>query len=181
MRWVRPTRNDGLSGHIARQFGISPVVASLLVGRGLTAHADIEYFLNPRLQNLSDPLLMGNMPAAVERLQAALQRQESILIFGDYDVDGVTSTVVLTQFLRQFGLTPRYVVPRRLEEGYGLGMDSLQRALAEGKPDLLIAVDCGTSSATEVAWLREQGIEVIILDHHTSKESLPADCILSRT
>lgn len=178
MRWIRPSVNEGQAGHIARQFGINPVVASLLAGRGLTDQSDIEAFLTPRLRDVSDPLLLGGMPEAVERLAKALKRQESILIFGDYDVDGVTSTVFLIQFLRQFGCSPRYAVPKRLEEGYGLSRESLSRAMQGGKPDLIIAVDCGTSSSEEVAWLRQQDISVIILDHHTSKESLPDDCVL---
>ena len=178
MRWIRPSLNHGQAGHFARQFGISQVVANLLLNRGLTEHEQIEQFLNPRLQSLEDPLKLTNMPAAVARVELALQRRESILIFGDYDVDGVTSTVFLTHFLRQFGLNPSFVVPKRLEEGYGLSMESLQRALARGKPDLLIAVDCGTSSVEEIAWLRNQGISVMVLDHHTSKEALPEDCLL---
>lgn len=178
MRWINPSLNEGLAGHISQQFGISPVVAALLTNRGLTDPATIEQFLSPKLQNLEDPLLPGGMQAAVDRLELALKRQESILIFGDYDVDGVTSTVFLIHFLRQFGLSPRFVVPKRLEEGYGLSIDSLNRALSDGKPDLLLAVDCGTSSSEEIAWLRKQDIDVMILDHHTSKESLPADCIL---
>jgi single-stranded-DNA-specific exonuclease len=178
MRWIRPSVNEGQANHIARQFGISPVVGSLLAGRGLIEESDIEAFLTPRLKDVSDPLLLGGMTDAVNRLEKALKRQESILIFGDYDVDGVTSTVFLIQFLRQFGCSPRFAVPKRLEEGYGLSRESLSRAMEHGKPDLLIAVDCGTSSADEVAWLREQDISVIILDHHTSKESLPTDCVL---
>ncbi|MEX0331064.1 MAG: single-stranded-DNA-specific exonuclease RecJ [Puniceicoccaceae bacterium] len=178
MRWIRPSLNHGQAGHVARQFGISQVVANLLLNRGLAEHEQIEQFLNPRLQSLDDPLKLTNMPEAVARVEQALQRQESVLIFGDYDVDGVTSTVFLTHFLRQFGLNPSFVVPKRLEEGYGLSMDSLQRALSDGKPDLLIAVDCGTSSAEEIAWLRQQGISVLVLDHHTSKEALPEDCLL---
>jgi single-stranded-DNA-specific exonuclease len=178
MQWIRPSFNSGLASHIARQFGISEVVGGLLANRGLTEHEQISSFLNPRLQSLNDPLQLTHMPAAVDRVELALQRQESILIFGDYDVDGVTSTVFLTHFLRQFGLSPSYVVPKRLEEGYGLSIESLKRALSNGKPDLLIAVDCGTGSVKEVAWLREQGVSVIVLDHHTSKEALPEDCIL---
>ena len=178
MQWIQPTRNDGRERHIAQAFGISPVTAALLANRGFTDSGRIEAFLSPRLQGLSDPLLPGNMQRGVERLEQAMQRQESILIFGDYDVDGVTSTVFLIQFLRIFGLSPRFIVPRRLKEGYGLSLDSLERALADGRPDLLIAVDCGTGSAQEVAWLRQKGIDVLILDHHASKEGLPEGAIL---
>lgn len=178
MRWIKPSLNKNLSQSIAAQTGLSLVVANILVHRGFSDLEAVEAFLNPTLGKLSDPLLPGQMLAAVERLDEALRKDESVLIFGDYDVDGVTSTTFLVHFLRRFGLNPRYVVPRRLEEGYGLTIDSLSRALGEGKPDLLIAVDCGTGSAKEVAWLREKGISVLILDHHTSKESLPQDCIL---
>ncbi len=178
MRWITPDLDAGLTHRISRQFGISDVSARLLAGRQLQAFDQIEAFLSPSLKRLSDPLLVGNMQAAVDRLETALRKEESVLIFGDYDVDGVTSTVFLTHFLRRFGLNPRYVVPKRLKEGYGLSVDSLERAFEDGKPDLLIAVDCGTGSSEEVAWLRTQGVSVLILDHHASKESLPADCIL---
>lgn len=178
MRWIKPSLNSGLAGHLGQRFGISPVVASLLVNRGFTSPEEIHAFLSPSLQALGDPLDVVNMREAVNLVERALSKQQSILIFGDYDVDGVTSTVMLTLFLRQFGLSPRFVVPKRLEEGYGLSMDSLERALVDGKPDLLIAVDCGTSSTKEVNWLRSQGISVMILDHHTSKEELPEDCVM---
>ncbi|HKJ90733.1 MAG TPA: single-stranded-DNA-specific exonuclease RecJ [Oceanipulchritudo sp.] len=178
MRWLTPSPDDATVSNLSRQCQLSAVAARLLAGRGFRSSEDTEAFLSPGLGSLSDPLLPGRMQEAVERLELALKREESVLIFGDYDVDGVTSTVFLTHFLRRFGLNPRYVVPKRLEEGYGLSIESLQRALEKGKPDLLIAVDCGTGSSTEVAWLRERDISVIILDHHASKESLPEDCIL---
>lgn len=178
MRWTTSPCDAHLAKSIAREVGISEISARLLVGRSIASREAVESFLNPSLKSLEDPLALGQMGRAVSRLESALKRQESVLIFGDYDVDGVTSTVFLTHFLRRFGLSPKFVVPKRLEEGYGLSMDSLARALEKGKPDLLIAVDCGTSSSSEVAWLRQQGIAVIILDHHTSKESLPADCIM---
>lgn len=178
MRWIHSSVDAHLARSIARQKGLSEISARLLAGRNLATIEQVDAFLDPGLSKLGDPLELGGMPAAVARVESALKRQESVLLFGDYDVDGVTSTVLLTHFLRRFGLSPKFVVPKRLEEGYGLSLDSLTRALEEGKPDLLIAVDCGTSSSHEVAWLREQGISVIILDHHTSKESLPDDCIM---
>jgi single-stranded-DNA-specific exonuclease len=178
MRWIKPSLDNGLAKQLEQHHGISSVAAALLVNRGFTDTESVEKFLSPNLQGLGDPLDVGNMREAVALVESALLDQQSIMIFGDYDVDGVTSTVFLTHFLRQFGLSPRFVVPKRLSEGYGLSRESLQRALADGKPDLLIAVDCGTSSHEEIAWLREQGIKVLILDHHTSKESLPDDCVL---
>ncbi|MFO7724799.1 MAG: single-stranded-DNA-specific exonuclease RecJ [Oceanipulchritudo sp.] len=178
MRWLTPSPDDATVRNLSRECQLSDVTARLLAGRGFRSSEVAAAFLSPGLGSLSDPLHTGHMTEAVERVELALKRAESVLIFGDYDVDGVTSTVFLTHFLRRFGLNPRYVVPKRLEEGYGLSIESLQRALEDGKPDLLIAVDCGTGSSAEVAWLRERGISVIILDHHTSKESLPEDCIL---
>jgi single-stranded-DNA-specific exonuclease len=178
MRWIYPEVNPGGIAEFAAQLGVTAVTSRLLIQRGYSDLSVADQFLNPSLSNLSDPLRLGGMLSAVQRLEEALRRQESVLIFGDYDVDGVTSTTLLTHFLRQFGLNPRFIVPRRLEEGYGLSMESLERAISVEKPDLLIAVDCGTSSTAEVAWLRKNGISVIILDHHAAKEDLPQDCDL---
>lgn len=178
MHWVCSKANSSEIAALANGLNVSPVVADLLSKRGFQSVDEASAFLNAALTDLADPLLVGQMEPAVACLEVALQQQHSVLIFGDYDVDGVTSTTLLTHFLRQFGLNPRFVVPRRLEEGYGLSMDSLKRAIAIEKPDLLIAVDCGTSSAKEVQWLRENDIQVLIIDHHASKESLPEDCVL---
>lgn len=178
MRWVCSKANSSEIAALANGLNVSPVVADLLSKRGFQSIDEASAFLNAALTDLADPLLVGQMEPAVACLEGALQKQHSVLIFGDYDVDGVTSTTLLTHFLRQFGLNPRFVVPRRLEEGYGLSMESLKRAIAIEKPDLLIAVDCGTSSAKEVQWLRENDIQVLIIDHHASKESLPEDCVL---
>jgi single-stranded-DNA-specific exonuclease len=179
MHWVhRPADADSIARLVHPDGSVNPLLAELLAGRGIGDRRTAEAFLKPQLPQLSDPLALKGMPEAVERLRQAVARKESILIFGDYDVDGVTSTVVLTDFLNEFGLQPRFVVPHRLQEGYGLSLDSLERALAHSKPDLLLAVDCGTSSASETAWLREKGIDVLIIDHHTSKEALPEDCLL---
>src|SRR5690606_41958729 len=103
---------------------------------------------------------------------------ESVTVFGDYDVDGVTATALLVSVLRRFGLQPDFIVPRRLEEGYGLSREALERALGDRAPALFIALDCGTNSVEETALLRSRGSDVIIVDHHRSKEALPEDCIL---
>jgi single-stranded-DNA-specific exonuclease len=132
-------------------------------------------FMNPMLRELDDPFRITNMGAAVARLREAMFRAQKLAVFGDYDVDGVTSTVLLLGVLNRFGVFPRFLVPRRMEEGYGLSRQALERMLEQGRPDLLIAVDCGTNSADEAAWLRSQGTDVIILDHHTSREQRIAD------
>jgi len=99
-------------------------------------------------------------------------------VFGDYDVDGVTATALLVSVLRRFGLAPHFIVPRRLEEGYGLSRDAIERALIERAPALFVALDCGTNSVVETAFLRSRGCDVIIVDHHRSKDALPVDCVL---
>jgi single-stranded-DNA-specific exonuclease len=178
MQWILPPAHPERIALLARKLGISPVLANLLLRRGYDAPDAALAFLNPNLADLADPLLMGGMRGAVNRLEQALRKQESVLIFGDYDVDGVTSTSLLAHFLRQFGLNPRFIVPRRMGEGYGLSVESLERAIALQKPDLVIAVDCGTSGVQEVRWLKDRGISVIIIDHHSPPDELPADCEL---
>lgn len=178
MHWLYPSTHRENAASLASALGVSQVVAHLLLRRGYGDPHSAKAFLNPSLGDLADPLLVGGMNGAVDRLEQALQRHESVLIFGDYDVDGVTSTALLAHFLRQFGLNPRFIVPRRLEEGYGLSVESLERAIALETPDLVIAVDCGTASAREVAWLKDRGISIIIIDHHAARDALPADCNL---
>ena len=128
-------------------------------------------FLDPGLSGLNDPFLLKNLDAAATRLRQAIAGQETVVVLGDYDVDGVSSTALLVMVLRRFGLLPRFVVPRRSEDGYGLSRSAIDRALEGGKPDLFIVLDCGTNSHEEVAYLRGAGIDVIVLDHHRSKET----------
>src|SRR6187401_2242060 len=113
------------------------------------------------------------MAAAVERILVALDRGERIVLYGDYDVDGVTSLTLLTRVLRAFGGKPECFLPLRVDAGYGLSPDGVARCVSTLAPQLLIAVDCGTSSVAEVAELQAQGIDVIVLDHHECKEALP--------
>jgi single-stranded-DNA-specific exonuclease len=115
------------------------------------------------------------MHAAVARILAALDRSECIVLFGDYDVDGVTSLALLDEMLRAYGGTPELFLPLRMEEGYGLSRESIERCLERNRPQLLIAVDCGTSSVNEIAELKRRGVDVIVLDHHEPKSELP-DC-----
>jgi single-stranded-DNA-specific exonuclease len=179
MRWIAeesPPVSE-LSA-LASAFGLSETAASLLWGRGFTENTAADAFLDPRLARLDDPFVISHLREAVDRVRRALRLGEQIVVFGDYDVDGVTSTTLLVSFLRRYGCKPRYYVPRRLDEGYGLSHDALERVLEDGTPELFIAVDCGTSSREEVAWLRDKGIDVVIIDHHTAKEALPEDALL---
>jgi single-stranded-DNA-specific exonuclease len=139
----------------------------LILQRGLPEGMDLEGYLHPKLRDLADPFLIPEMHLAVARILLAADRQEKVCIYGDYDVDGVTSITLMQQILRAYGLEPRHFIPRRGPEGYGLSTAALARCMAEGaKPDLLITVDCGTASVSEVAALSAEGIDVLIVDHH---------------
>lgn len=166
---------------LSRKLGCSPVLATLLL-RVDPGHAEVEKarrFLEPKLAHLEDPWAIPGMRAAVERMGGALQGGKRFLIFGDYDVDGITSTAALVHFLRTMGADPDFVVPLRLDEGYGMTPEAVARAL-EGKPrpDLFIALDCGTNAREEVGRLLGQGIEVVVVDHHQAKGDLPEGAIL---
>lgn len=150
------------------------ILEHLIRQRGLPAGDRLEGFLRPRLADLADPFLIPGMQAAVERILQAVDRGERVCIFGDYDVDGVTSIAIMRRILLSYGLEPRYFIPRRGSEGYGLNRAALQRCMREGlKPDLLIAVDCGTVSIQEVAELKADGVDVVIVDHHEPAAELP--------
>jgi single-stranded-DNA-specific exonuclease len=153
-----------------------PCMVNLLRRKGFTCADDVNAYLQPRLGSLGDPFLLPNMSAAVERMLRAIDARERVVLFGDYDVDGVTSLALLNEVLQAYGCTPALFLPLRMEEGYGLSRDSVERCWIQHEPQLLIAVDCGTSSVAEIALLRERGADVIVLDHHEPKEQLP-DCV----
>lgn len=167
-RWVlRPVAEEAMRRVSACTTGkLSPLVQRLLAQRDPGSDEAVARFLQPKLQELSDPFLIPGMEAAVNRLLLAADRGERLVLFGDYDVDGVSSLTLLRTVLIAYGLSPRCFLPLRMEEGYGLSANGLQRCLDEGPVDLLVAVDCGTTAKSETAWLAERGIEVIILDHH---------------
>ncbi len=144
------------------------LVRKLLAQRGISGRESAQRFLKPRLADLGDPFAMREMDAAVERIFRAADNGEHVCIYGDYDVDGVSSVTLLHTILRAYNIRTDYFIPVRTREGYGLSEEGMANAIAKcgGKPGLLISVDCGTSSVDEVAWLQEQGIDVVILDHH---------------
>ena len=155
-----------LTGRLADALKISPLLAQCLVNRGLTDTAAAEFFLRPMLKQLADPFLVPNMAAAVDRLFAARERGELIVIFGDYDVDGVTSTALLVEMMRALGWKVEPYLPSRLDEGYGLSRDGVENCLKRIPAKLLLAVDCGSTATATVRWLDQQGVDVIVLDHH---------------
>ncbi|MEM9444052.1 MAG: single-stranded-DNA-specific exonuclease RecJ [Verrucomicrobiota bacterium] len=148
------------------------VVKYLLNARGISDR-EHESFLHPKLSNLNDPLRIPDMERAVVRVEEALRTGQRILIYSDYDVDGMTSSALMFRFLAQMGKQVDVFIPERLSEGYGLSISAIDRAIGEGKPDLLLALDCGTTSVAEVEYLNEKGIDVIIIDHHELAEKIP--------
>ena len=176
-RWILAPREELNGGAISwSEICGSECIARLLLRKGFHSLEEVENFLRPRLRSLSDPFLLPEMRAAVSRILAALDRHERIVLFGDYDVDGVTSLALLDEMLRAYGATPELFLPLRMEEGYGLSRESIERCVKQHRPQLLIALDCGTSSVNEISELKKRGVDVIVLDHHEPKSELP-DCV----
>ncbi|HEY5793343.1 MAG TPA: single-stranded-DNA-specific exonuclease RecJ [Chthoniobacterales bacterium] len=176
-RWILPgPASRSLAARLAAEFRVSPLAGSVLARQGLVDSADIEPFLRPLLKQLSDPFQLPEMRAAVERIDLALRHKERIVLYGDYDVDGVASLAVLGRLLRAYGGNVECFLPHRIDEGYGLSAAGVERCFEEWSPQLLIAVDCGTNSVAEVAEMRRRGAEVIIVDHHEYAGTRP-DCV----
>ncbi len=178
MRWTHTPFPAEEVEAMSKHAGVSRVLAELLLRAGLRDGATAAEFLQPALAAINDPFLLRNLEAAATRLRVAIAKREEVAVLGDYDVDGVSSTALLVMVLRRFGLNPRFVVPRRSEDGYGLSRSAIDRALEAGKPHLFIALDCGTNSQAETAYLRAQGIDVLIIDHHRSRDEIAADTLL---
>lgn len=173
-RWLPVPPQPLLTSPLAAQLKISPLLAQCLVNRGLSELAAIESFLRPRLKQLADPFLLPDMDKAIARLLVARERGESLVIFGDYDVDGVTSSTLLLQALRALGWQASSYLPHRMDEGYGLSRDGVENCLRKYPTSLLLAVDCGSTAVETIAWLRERGVDVIVLDHHQISNPAPA-------
>jgi len=175
-RWVFPSSCDPLAaGRLLRALNVPTFLAELLVRRG---HSDLERadgFLNPKLRSLQAPELLPGMAAAAARVLEAARLGQRIVIYGDYDVDGVTSIALLVRVLKAYGAKAESFLPKRAEEGYGLSAAGVERCCEMHRPELLVAVDCGTTSVKEIASLRAQGVDVVVLDHHEPDETLP-DC-----
>ncbi len=154
------------------------MVNQLMRQRGVDSPEDVERFLRPKLRDLSDPYLLSDMELAVERIFRAIDTEQAICIYGDYDVDGVSSVTVLRQGIEAYGVKPKTFIPHRGTEGYGLSQAAIERLYEErGKPDLLITVDCGTASLDEIATLKQDGVDVIVVDHHEISAKGRPDCV----
>ncbi len=175
--WILPEAD---SGEIPRSLpggkSLSPLARCILSRAGFSDPEDIEGFLHPRLRSLSDPFLLPEMDRAVARIDQALRNREKIMIYGDYDVDGVTSLTILARLLTAYGGEVQCFLPRRTEEGYGLSESAVARCFEQGRPDLLLAVDCATNSVEDIARIRRAGVDVVVIDHHEFAGQRP-DCV----
>ena len=173
-RWTLAPPQPLLAETLAAQLKISSLLVQCLLNRGFSEPLAIENFLTPRLKNLADPFLLPAMDTAVARLLAAREHDEPFVIFGDYDVDGVSSTALLVEVFRKLGWRVNHYQPHRMDEGYGLSRDGVENCLKKFPTTLLLAVDCGSTAVETIAWLRERGVETIVLDHHQVANPPPA-------
>ncbi|MDD2612118.1 MAG: single-stranded-DNA-specific exonuclease RecJ [Bacteroidales bacterium] len=157
---------------LAKELGISPILAHLLVQRGIKSFDQAKQFFRPQLSDLHDPFLMNDMDKAVARLNAALQKKEHILIYGDYDVDGTSAVALVYKFLQQFSSNIGYYIPDRYGEGYGISHKGIDFA-AENGYKLMIALDCGIKAIEKIDYAKTKGIDFIICDHHVPDDKLP--------
>ncbi|MBK7926333.1 MAG: single-stranded-DNA-specific exonuclease RecJ [Bryobacterales bacterium] len=171
-RWILPSPDNALVETLARQLGIPALVARILVHRGHTTAEAASAFLNPRLDDLHPPHLLTGMGDAVARIRRAIGAHERILLYGDYDVDGTTSIVILMKALALAGADAHYFVPHRIRDGYGMREEVIEQA-SRDKVGLIVSVDTGIRAASVVERARELGIDVIVTDHHLPEEALP--------
>ena len=177
-KWILLSKNNRREDilRISGEYGLPPVIATVLLNRGIE---DVEEYIRPETENLHDPFLMKGMEQAAERILLALERGEHITVYGDYDVDGITSTAALVKFLTEHRADADYYIPDRLEEGYGINNGAIDKIAARGTK-LMITVDCGITAVAEIAYAKELGMDVIVTDHHECKETVPdAWCILN--
>lgn len=171
-KWECYNNNSEEVENIAKEFDVSKLLATILSNKKIFKKEDIEKFLNPTRNDFHDPFLMPDMKIAVDRIIKAIRAKEKIMIYGDYDVDGITSITVLKQFLDDRGIVADTYIPNRLDEGYGLNKKAIEE-IAKQNYTLMITVDCGISGIDEVEYANSLGIETIITDHHEQAETIP--------
>ena len=171
-RWRLQEGNDTIQELFVRELKLSPILSQILVSRDITNTDEAHRYLSPSLNDLHNPFLMQDMRKAVDRLIRAIQREERVVIYGDYDADGITSVVSLFRFLREIHENVTYYIPDRISEGYGLNRPAVERLRSEGTA-LIVTVDCGISDHEPIACARRLGMDTIILDHHELSDTLP--------
>lgn len=171
-KWELINVDESKAERIEKQFNVGKLVARALATKNLKSDEEIEVFLSPRRGDFHDPFLMPDMEKAVDRVVKAIQNKEKVTIFGDYDVDGITSSSILHRFLKECGLETKIYIPNRISEGYGLNEEAI-RKIANEKTTLIITVDCGITGNKEVELAKSLGIDTVITDHHEPAEELP--------
>jgi single-stranded-DNA-specific exonuclease len=171
-RWVHKNTNEQIAETIMRELSVPGIIANLLVSRGITTAQEAKKFLNIESEGFHDPFLLNEMSETVKRIKVAIQNDEKVLVFGDYDADGVSSTTVMLRALRQAGAKADFYIPNRFSEGYGPNVNAFQWASSEGY-HLIITVDTGISALNEAKVAKELGIDLIITDHHEPGPELP--------
>ena len=175
-RWIFPGEaNAGAVASVRGEMELPAFLAHLLVRRGFSDATSADAYLNPRMRSLSAPELLPGIDVAVRRVLEALRNNERMVLYGDYDVDGITSLTILARVFKAYGADVPCFLPLRAEEGYGLSEAGVERCLGMHSPQLLLAVDCGTTSVREIARLRARGVDVVVLDHHEPAPERP-DC-----
>ncbi len=177
--WLFRPHDTAAVTQLSQELKLSPLVAQVLISRGLNSAAEARAFLSARLTDLFDPSQLPGVDQAVDRITAAIKDKRRITIYGDYDVDGVTATSVLWHCLSLAGATVDYYIPCRMEEGYGLNSNAIRQLHTEDPGRLLVSVDCGIASVDEAAIAEELGLELIVTDHHHIGPELPsASCLV---
>lgn len=171
-KWECYAVDENKVNELVNKFGISGILARILVNKNITQKDEIDLFMNPTRKDFHDPFLMPDMEIIVDRVLQAIEQKEKIMIYGDYDADGITSITVLKSFLEERGLEVASYIPNRLDEGYGLNKTALKKIYDDGYR-LIITVDCGISGIDEVDYANSLGMEVLITDHHEPVETLP--------
>ena len=172
MKWQEKVFDQEIATALEHSSDISPFLAKLLAERNIESVEDAEDFLRPKLAHLHDPFDITNMDRAVGRIKDAIKNKEEVLLIGDYDVDGISSVSILQKILSNLGAKSSLIIPRRKDEGYGLTINVLKRGLDKKEVTLVIAMDCGTNSLEEATFLKEKGIDLIVVDHHQAKEDV---------
>ena len=172
-----PYINENRIKEIATKFSVTEYVANLLLLRNIKTDKEIHKFLNPSLNDLHNPMLLADMDAVVKKIKTAIQEKKRILIFGDYDVDGISASYILLDYFKKLGATVDAFLPNRYVDGYGLTIEALDKEIARFNPNLIITVDCGITGVNEVEYIKGRGIDVIVTDHHDCPETLP-NCLI---
>ena len=165
-KWEYKNIDSSKAKKLQEEYSIGTILAKILVSKNITDKESIQKFLNPSRNDFYDSFLMPDMNKAVERIIKAMKKNEKICIYGDYDVDGITSVTVLKSYFEDRNIQVNYYIPNRLSEGYGLNKEAIKKISEQYKTSLIITVDCGITSIEEVQLAKELGIDVIITDHH---------------